>query len=201
MLANILSRVIAGVVTLTILTAARLYFGYYMLSHVRSMHTDAAYSSAYQSPYRSRPGPAMDYVRPPSLGPDHSGWTVFNSSDPVTGLTTRHAKLVAASAGSPDGLTIPASSMELTAVTGAGKHVFLTLPSRLPCATLTTIAAKFDAHPPSPINVTPGNEAQCVVEVADYAGFLQSLRDSDVLTIQLPGAPDVTFAVGGLSWD
>jgi hypothetical protein len=192
MFSNILGRIIAGIFTMTILFGIRLYFASYLLSQVRAAHTDTAYQLRHKT--------NTDYVRPPAF-PDHSSWVIFNSSDPQSGAITRHAKLAAASAGSPAGLTIPASSIELTAEKGSGSHVFLTLPSSLPCAKLTTLDAQFDGKPPAKFTVIPGNEARCVVEVADAAGFIGSLRDADVLMVQGPGVSDVTFAVSGLNWD
>ena len=192
MFSNFLPRMIMGLVTMTILLCVRVYFAYYVFNQVRTMHTDTA--------NRLSRVQTTDYVRPPAF-PDHSSWVIFNSTDPATGTILHHAKLASLSSGAADGQIIPESSMELVSAKTSGNHVFLALPGRVPCATLTTLDARFDAKPPIHVHVKPGNAAQCVVEVAEADGFIQSLQDADALFVQLPGVADITFAVGGLTWN
>jgi len=120
---------------------------------------------------------------------DHSGWIVFDTADPATGLRTRHARLT----GSGQ------SMLELTR-SGTDQHAVVSLPPQPACPAITALPSEFDKHT-AQLAVKAQSGPTCRLEIRDYAAALQSLRDSDMLTIHPTPHSAITFAVGGLAWD
>lgn len=154
---------------------------------------NGAYSTSPDYTYRSAAPPAV---------PDHSGWIMFNTTDAVTGVNTRHSRLAAAPIAAPNGAAPPVNILELREQGPKDHHIRFALQTPPSCPGLTSLHAVFGAKPPMTIAVKPvSGEPGCTLEVVEYASVLQALLFNDELTVRAGDGPDVSFAVAGLSWD
>jgi hypothetical protein len=184
----------AGVVAFALLILLRVYFIGHVINsaHRNSAHAGAAYNGAPQANYRN-----ATLV----TAADNSGWILFNSIDPQTGLRIRHARLTASSGVLINGHPAPPNVLELLEQGSDNHRIELTLQAPATCAGITTVHAVFGTRPAA-FAVKPVDHATgCKVDVVDYATVLQSLLDADTLTVSAGDGPEIRFAVSGLSWD
>ncbi len=193
MLFKILGRT-GGVVGFVLLILLRVYFIGHVInsSHRNAAYPSAAYNGAPQANYRN-----ATLV----TAADNSGWILFNSIDPQTGLRIRHARLTATSEVLINGHPAPPNVLELLEQGSDDRRIRLTLQAPATCAGITSVHAVFGTHPAT-LAVKPVDHATgCTVDFLDYASVLQSLLDADMLTVSAGDGPDIRFAVTGLSWD
>ena len=91
--------------------------------------------------------------------------------------------------------------LELTRGAANDVHVVLTLPAAPECRAVTSIAVRFDKHAQTLAVKQAALATGCGLEIADYAGMLQALRDADTMTVHPAAGPDIAFYVAGLAWD
>ena len=153
---------------------------------------NGAYGTASQTDYRNAV---------PAMATDTSAWIMFNSTDPQTGLLTRHSRLTAPSTVIIDGQPAPPNVLELMEQGRDDHHIRLTLQAPSTCPGITSVHAMFGTRPATIAVKTVSGTAGCTVDMLDYTSILQSLRNTDILTIRAGDGPEIRFAVAGLSWD
>ncbi len=193
MLFKILGRT-GGVIAFALLILLRVYFIGHVInsSNRNAAHPSAAYNGAPQPNYRN-----ATLV----TAADNSGWILFNSTDPQTGLRIRHARLTATSDVLINGHPAPPNVLELLEQGADFRRIELTLQAPSSCSGITTVHAVFGTHPATLAVKPVDHAAGCTVDLVDYPTVLQSLLDADMLTVSAGDGPEIRFAVSGLSWD
>jgi hypothetical protein len=183
-----------GVVAFGLLILLRVYLVGHLFypAHRPAALAGAATNSAPQANYRTA-------TIAPST--DTSGWILFTSTDPQTGLRMRHARLTAASGVLIDGHPGPPNVLEVVEQGADKHHIRLTLQAPSRCPGITSVHALFGTQAATLAVKPVDNQAGCSMDVLDYATILQTLRDADVMTISAGNGPEIRFDVAGLSWD
>lgn len=160
-------------------------------AHQTTVHSDAAFA-APQGNYRDATVVAAA---------DNSGWIVFNTTDPQTGLRTRHARLTSGAAILADGRKAAPNVLELLEQGSDDHHIHLTLQAPARCPGVTSVQAVFGAQPATLAARPLQHEAACTVELLPYASVLQSLNDAETLIVSAGDGPRIRFQVANLPWD
>jgi hypothetical protein len=132
----------------------------------------------------------------PEAGPP--AWILYAVTDPVSGVVTQRAQLLAQAA--PDQQNL----LELRATGSTERHATITLSQATPaqCQTIHTIGAHIDGSDIQSFDVTSTVQANgCHLEVADYPRFLAQIRYANTLDIPTSSGHPIHFAVTGLVWN
>ncbi len=193
MLFKVLGRT-GGALAFVLLVILRVYFIGHVINstHRNAANAGAAYTGAPPANYRN-----ATLV----TAADNSGWILFNSTDPQTGLRIRHARLTASSDVLINGHPAPPNVLELLEQGGEDRRIRLTLQAPDTCAGVTSVHAVFGSRPATLAVKPVDHAAGCTVDMVDYPTVLQSLLDADMLTVSAGNGPAIRFAVSGLSWD